>query len=188
MGARRSMHPRIAELLDYLDVQTANLRSAYDSVPPDRRAVRPAADRWSASEVVHHVVIVERRLCVRLAALIEQARALPPEDETSSLFPLDIAARVEVRHRRFKTSEASEPRDTNSERVWDDYIETREALENVIATGTGLRLGAVSAPHPVLGPFTGYDWIAFAGAHAARHADQIREMAASLAEPRAAGT
>ena len=80
------MHPRITELLVYLDSQTVNLRSAYESVPADRRAVRPSPDRWSPAEVVHHLVIVERRLSQRLASLIEQARALPPEaDESSSL-------------------------------------------------------------------------------------------------------
>ena len=53
----------------------------------------------------------------------------------------------------------------------------RRDLMAVIVTGDGLALGAVSAPHPALGSFSVYDWIAFVGAHAARHADQIREDA-----------
>jgi hypothetical protein len=53
---------------------------------------------------------------------------------------------------------------------------TRRALADVVARGDGLALGKVSAPHPALGSFNGYDWIAFVGAHAARHADQMREM------------
>jgi hypothetical protein len=94
---------------------------------------------------------------------------------------MEKAIRVEVRSRRFVTSQAAEPRDTDGDRVWTDYMETREALKKVIAAGDGLSLGAVTAPHPVLGDFTAYEWIAFAGAHAARHADQIREMTISLA-------
>ena len=60
-------------------------------------------------------------------------------------------------------------------------METRRALKEVIASGDGLALGAVSAPHMRLGDLTADEWIAFAGAHAARHADQIREMTVSLA-------
>ena len=177
------MHPRIAELLDYLEAQTANLRDAFECVPPDRRRERPTPDRWSPAEIVHHLAIVERRVGLRLAGLIEQARALPPESDTTTLFPMANATRVEVRNRRLKAPEAAEPRDTDPTRVWDDLLEARAALRTVIATGDGLQLGAVTAPHPFLGDFTGYEWIVFVGAHATRHADQIREIAADTVQP-----
>ena len=123
--------------------------------------------------------IVERRFTQRFAMLIEQARALPPETETTSVLGTGPAARAVDRSSRFTTSEASEPRDADPARVWDDFMAVRRDLLAVVATGDGLALGAVSAPHPVLGAFSGYDWLAFVGAHAARHADQIREDAVS---------
>lgn len=178
------MHPRIAELLEYVDAQTAKLQSAFDQVAPDRRAVRPMPERWSPAEIVHHVAIIERRLAQQLAALIEQARAHPPETDATPLFPMTSVTRVELRGRRVVTSEAAQPRDTDAERVWNDFLKAREALMQVIAAGDGLSLGAVSAPHPMLGAFTAYEWIAFAGAHAARHADQIREMTVRLPNAR----
>jgi hypothetical protein len=176
------VHPRIAELLDYVAEQTTVLRAAYDAVPPDKRGTRPEAGRWSPAEVIHHLAIVERRLAQRLSVLIEQARALPPETETSSVLETPRARKALDRTTRFVTNEASEPRDTNPERVWDDLMDARRALEQVVVSGDGLALGGVSAPHPALGAFTGYEWIAFVGAHAARHADQIREMMPALAE------
>jgi hypothetical protein len=124
---------------------------------------------------VHHVAIVERRLARGMAALIEQARSLPPEQDTSPILPTLDTTKVVRRTRRFVTFEAAEPRNTDAARVWDDFEDARCALKDVIARGDGLALGAVSAPHPFLGEFSGYEWIAFAGAHAARHADQIRE-------------
>jgi hypothetical protein len=169
------MHPRIAELIEYVDTQTAALRAAYDAVPPDRRGTRPAAGRWSAAEVVNHLAIVERRLTQRLSSLIEQARALPVETETTSVLATGLAVRAVDRTRRFVTSEASEPRDADPTRVWDDFAAAHRDLMNVVATGDGLALGGVSAPHPALGELSAYDWIAFVGAHAARHAEQIRE-------------
>jgi hypothetical protein len=172
------MHARIAELLEYLESQNESLRMAFESVPPELRCVRPAPDRWSPAEIVHHLTIVERRLTGRLTELIEQARTMPPEHETAPLFPMVSATRVESRVRRVSASQASEPRDTSSDasRVWEDFLQARQELKAVIAAGDGLRLGIVSAPHPALGDISAYEWIAFAGAHVARHADQMREL------------
>lgn len=174
------MHPRIAELLAYLDKQNENLRAAFDLVPDERRMVRPALNRWAPAEIVHHLDIVERRLVQRLGELVAQARSLPPESDATPLFPMDKASRVELRARRAVTSEAFVPQATDPDLVWSDYMQTRAALKKVIADGDGLSLGAVTSPHPILGDFTAYEWIAFAGAHAARHADQIREMSVGL--------
>src|SRR3954471_13705268 len=99
------MHPRISELLQYVDTQTAALRAAYEAVPEDRRGVRVEPSRWSPAEVVHHLAIVDRRLPLRLAALIEQARSLPPETETSSVLASGPAKRAIDRTNRFVTSE-----------------------------------------------------------------------------------
>ena len=175
-----AVHPRIVELLAYLDRQNDNLRAAFELVPDERRMLRPAPDRWAPAEIVHHLDIDERRLVQRLNELVEQARALPPESDATPLFPMDKAARIELRGRRITTPEVNEPRDTDPDRVWTDYMQTRDALKKLIATGDGLALGAITAAHPILGEFTAYEWIAFAGAHAARHADQIREMTVGL--------
>jgi hypothetical protein len=47
--------------------------------------------------------------------------------------------------------------------------------------GDGYALGEIVHPHPALGPLDMYGWMAFCGAHAARHAAQIREIDAILA-------
>ena len=173
------MHPRISELLRYIDEQTAVLRAAFEGLPPERRGVRPAPDRWSPAEVVHHLTIIERLLAQRLTSLIEQARALPPEQDSSPVLP-GHTAKVVDRTKRLVASEAGEPRGTDAPRVWKDFEDARRALKEVIVSGDGAALGAVSSSHPVLGNFSGYDWIAFAGAHAARHGDQIREASGSV--------
>ena len=99
------MHPRIAELIDYVDAQTETLRTAYHDVPPDQRGARRAPGRWSPAENVQHLTIVERRLTQRFATLIEQARALPLETETTSVLGTGPAARAVDRSSRFTTSE-----------------------------------------------------------------------------------
>jgi hypothetical protein len=174
------MHPRTTELLGYLDAADADLRAAYHAVPAERRAARPAPERWSPAEVVHHLAIVERRVTQRIASLVEQARALPPESDTSPVLPTLVARRLVDRTRRIVAGEASHPRDTEAARAWADLDDARRALKAIVVSADGLALGQVSAPHPALGDINGYEWIAFAGAHEARHAAQIREDAAGL--------
>jgi hypothetical protein len=169
------MHPRTTELLGYIDDQAADLRAAFEAVPVERRDMRPGPGRWSAAEVLHHVVIVERRLVALFGNLIVQARAIGPERDDSPVLAIIRPQRFVSRHLRIVTSEAFEPRDTNPVTLLSDFDHARQALKNVIVTGDGLALGQVSAPHPALGPLTGYEWIAFVGSHAARHAAQIRE-------------
>ncbi|HSQ31110.1 MAG TPA: DinB family protein [Gemmatimonadaceae bacterium] len=170
------MHPRLSELLTYVDRETSALREVYESVPPEERNVRSDPARWSPAEIVQHLAIVDRRIVQRLASLVEEARALPPETETTSALSNHLVTRVLDRTGRLRTSAMGEPGQTDPARVWDELIATRRALAEVVASGDGLSLGGVSAPHPALGVFNGYEWIVFMGAHAARHADQIREM------------
>jgi len=170
------MHRRIAELLDYLRRQNGVLRAAYDEVPSQRRLARPAPERWSAAEVVHHVMLVDRSVARLLRRLSDEARALPRETDSAPVVPTLDLARIIDRAKRQSASEAAQPKNTDANTLWPDFDATVGELEDVIAGADGLAMGAVSAPHPALGTFSGYEWIAFTGAHAARHAAQIREI------------
>jgi uncharacterized damage-inducible protein DinB len=173
------MNRRLTELAEYLDEAAASLRAAFEAVPAEKRAVRPAPERWSPAEVVHHVTIVERGMTQRIGALIEEAKKLDADrDESSVLTTIDTAT-ARNRARRIVTSERAQPKDTDVTRVWPDYETARDALRQVLAGADGAALGAVSAQHPALGPLNGWEWIAFVGSHTARHAEQIREGSAT---------
>src|SRR5574341_872231 len=137
-----AVHPRLEELVAYVDRHTDNLRKAFELVPDERRILRPAPNRWSPAEIVHHLDIVERRVVQRLSEMIEKARALPPESEVTSLFPMSFASRIEIRGRRIVTTPGNEPTETDPDRVWTDYMKTRDALKQLIRNGDGLSLGA----------------------------------------------
>jgi hypothetical protein len=62
------MHPRIHELLGYLDNGRADLRQAIDSVPASHLTMRPAPEGWSAADVLEHLCLGERRRNVRQTA------------------------------------------------------------------------------------------------------------------------
>src|SRR4051812_38481481 len=84
------MHPRIHEVLSYLDTRRDELRAAVDAVPAGLRETRPAPERWSAAEVVEHLAMVEGRMARGIfAKRIDEARAkgVGMERETTPVGP-----------------------------------------------------------------------------------------------------
>jgi len=173
------MHPRIQELLDYLDEQHAGLHAAVDSVPEERRNEPPAPDQWSTAGVLEHLAIVETNIGRLLHDRIEKARAsgLRPETETSSVVATFSSQSVILdRGRRITASPASHPKQNLSwEAALQAFEDARQTLRNTLTGADGLALGEVTHPHPVFGPLDLYHWVAFVGGHEARHAAQIRE-------------
>jgi hypothetical protein len=169
------MNRRLTELVEYLDDAAASLRAAFEAVPAEKRAARPAPERWSAAEVIHHVTIVERGMTQRIGALVKEARTLEAEEDDSSVLATIDTATARNRARKIVAGERAQPKETDPSRVWSDYEAARASLRQVLAGADGAALGAVSAPHPALGKLNGYEWIAFVGSHTARHAEQIRE-------------
>ena len=52
------MHPRLEEVINYLDIERTALREAVESVPPELRNQQPGADRWSVGQVLQHLMII----------------------------------------------------------------------------------------------------------------------------------
>lgn len=178
------MHPRIAELLDYLDSRRALLRAAVEGVPAEQRSRRPAPDRWSVADVLEHLTLVDGGVARLLAKHVAEAPANGLVAETSAtplLGTMDLT-RVLDRERPITAPERVQPREGLDAAAALAALErTRVALCEAVLAADGLALGALTAPHPVLGPITLYEWIAFVGAHEERHTAQIHEIARTLA-------
>ena len=177
------MHSRISEVLDYLDTQRAGLMAAVKTVPPALTSLRPSPDRWSAAQVVSHLGIVETSIAALIRQRLLEARAagLGPDPDTSPILPTLDVARLLDRERALVAGERSRPPEAP---IMDDAIatleRTRRILRGAIERADGLALGDVTAPHPLLGSLILYQWLVFLGAHEARHAAQIREIATAL--------
>ena len=177
------MHPRLEEVLNYLDAQRSSLREAVELVPPALRDQAPGTDRWSVAEVLQHLVLIEKRIGLGVTKWISEARAagLGPETETSSVMnslPLQL---ISDRTERKSAPEQVSPRgDLDAASAWTALEQTRAVLRAAALAGDGLALGKVIQPHLVLGPINIYQWLLFVGSHEARHAAQVREIAAEL--------
>jgi hypothetical protein len=177
------MHTRIQELVDHLARERQVLADALAEVPPDRVTERPAADRWSAAEILEHLVIVERRIGGALAREVDAASAvgLAAESDDSPVASMLDVARYSSRAERVVASPQSQPTAGRPiDESWRDLQQARADLRATLAAASGLALATLDWPHPRLSALNGYQWMLFLGAHEARHADQIREVAAQL--------
>ena len=174
------MHPRIREVLTYLDAQRAVLERAVAAMPPELRKRRPSPERWSVAEILEHIALVESQVSWLLATRLDAA-GLGAERETSLVLPTLDLSRVLDRSRPVPASDSTQPRtglDASSAEL--ALTQARETLRATILAADGLALTQLSAPNPVLGPLNMYQWVLFTGAHEARHAEQVREIAAAL--------
>jgi DinB superfamily len=176
------MHPRIEELLSYLEVRRASLGEAVDAVPAARRAERPESDRWSVAEVLEHLALVECRFKTVLADKLEEAKArgLAAERDTSSIVgSYDVAPMLD-RSSKHEAPEVVRPTGTDWQTAWNRLEDVRRSFLEVFRGGDGLALGDVIHSHPRLGSLNLYQWGVWLGGHEARHTEQVHEIAASL--------
>lgn len=178
------MHPRVEEVLNYLDAERKALRDAVELVPRTLREQAPAANRWSVAQVLEHLHIIEKRVGLGMAKWVAQARAagVGPETETSSVMNSLPIESIGDRSKRVNAPEAVRPQgDIDAASAWAGLEQTRAALRDAFLAGDGLALGEIIQPHVLLGPINLYQWMLFVGSHETRHTGQIREIAAELA-------
>ena len=177
------MHPRIQEVLEYLDTTRADLAKAVEAVSPAHRGQRPGPDRWSVAEVLEHLAIVESRVVQLANGRIAAAKAagLGPELETSPIIDSINRARITDRSQRVTAPAMIQPQSgTDAASVWSALQQARANLREAVLAGDGLALTEISHQHPALGLINLYQWLVFVGSHEARHTAQIREIASEL--------
>jgi hypothetical protein len=178
------MTSRTEELLQQLEGNRAELRSALDQIPVDLRGQQPAPDRWSTAEVLEHLGILEGNITRLLSGLIAKVRAgeIVAGDPSSPAIATLDPDRLLDRSRRIVTTEAATPTgNIDADTAWQILEGTRQKLSEVLVDADDLLLDDAIFPHRVFGPLNVYQWITFVGYHEGRHAAQIREIGETLA-------
>ncbi len=162
----------VVEAIARFERSTRSLLDALEGVSEQTWRLRPAEGAWSVAETVEHVVLANRLICSRLAAL--PAAPFPPgvprlDDAAISADIFDGAAPPPV--------DLAEPKGCFASRAEGiaALVDTRERLL-ARARGTGADLRACGLVHPVFGVFDGVQWILFAAAHADNHLPQLRAL------------
>lgn len=179
-----AMHPRLAELLAYAELQRAVLLEAVALIPEPMRDRRLDPATWSVAEVLEHLHRVETGIARLLTRSVERARAagLHPETDGGSVLGSLDTLRLLDRSFRISAPEPVMPRgELTAAQAIAALTESRRALVSALVAGDGLALGRIAHPHPLLGSLNLYQWVLFVGQHEARHAGQLQDIARQLA-------
>ncbi len=180
-----TLHPRIHEVLDYLDVHRRHLLDTIASVPAKVRDTRPGEGRWSVAEVVEHLALIEQGIAGLLFRKVADARTngVGADAETSSVVAsFDHSDRVIDRSRKIDVPAELRPSGSlNAEAGMRALEKSRTAMAAALRSANGVSLENVTAAHPVLGTMNMYHWMVATALHEDRHAAQIREIGQSLA-------
>lgn len=136
---------------------------------------KPAADHWSIAEVMEHVAIVEERV----QEIVGNMGQAPEDSAERDVKQVDafILVAVPMRHPKYKAPERISPLGGRTgAQALQRFLERRVQTIELLSTAPNLR-GHV-LPHPIFGPWDGYQWILAAGGHSARHTGQILEVKA----------
>jgi hypothetical protein len=173
----KSMHPRTHELLEYLDQQRAALQATFNEIRSGPCEVTTVELEWSPAEIVEHLALVNRRIAKMLTMKIAEARRnrVVADGSTEPVLPTIDTKRMQDRSTRAVAPDEVRPKGLAPDVAWAELERASVLLRAAIAAGDGLDLSAVTHPHPLLGALSLYGWIAFVGAHGARHTQQMRE-------------
>ena len=175
-----SVHPRIQELLDYLELHSREVREAVASVPAKLREIKPGDGGWSVAEVVEHLALIEKRVALLLTRQVAAARAsgVGPDTETSSVVAnFANPDGVVDRTRKIVSPEPVRPTGAlDTESAQQALDQSRAAIASALREANGVSLENLVQSHPVFGPLNMYHWIVATALHEDRHAAQIREI------------
>jgi uncharacterized damage-inducible protein DinB len=177
------MHPRLAEVVRYVDDRRVDLETAAMRLPYEQWMERPSSGSWSVAEVFDHLHLSESGIARLLAKRITRAKeaGLGPETSNESVMAaLDFFPVVGGPKRQ--APEIVVPRaGARAPDVHEALRGSRADFHAALREGDGLALGEVTASHPALGVINLYQWVLFVGQHEARHTRQVEQIVRQLA-------
>jgi hypothetical protein len=166
----------------YLASTRDNVIHAVTGLSDSQWDFKPAPDRWSVAEIVEHIALVENRV----HAIIDAMPSAPAAERDRIDSQVDELILTQVPQRLTKVPagpQVSPSRQWSPLEALKRFSDNRDQTFELLASAPSLRGHVV--PHPVLGPWDGYQWILAAAAHCARHTEQILEVKADAGFPEA---
>jgi len=152
------------------------LRAA-DSVPAEQWRTSPGEGRWSAAELVGHLITVERAILRNVDKVLQKPpRALP----FYKRFHVPMAV-VELRLIRRKSPIPTDDQILGEkEAMLAELREVRERTLAFIEETMERDLSKYTILHAFLGTLNIYGWLQMIASHEVRHTKQLQEIAAAL--------
>ncbi len=169
--------PPLAPILENLSRTQSRFLRAADSVSADCWKTRPGQDRWSAAELVSHLISVERAIIRNIHRVLQS----PPKQVP---FFKRVHVPLAVVEWRLIRRQTPIPIDLQlvgeKEQMLADLRDVRERTVAFVQETKDRDLRAYTMPHPFLGTFNAYEWFRLIASHEVRHTKQMLEISATL--------
>lgn len=171
------MPPKLDHLLGKLGkTQTEFLRAA-DAVPAEGWKTSPGRGRWSAAELVAHLMMVEQAVIAK-ADKVSQKSPRKISMLRKIHLPMALVASRVIRRKAPVPVDPQMLRD--KEIMLAELRAVRERSLAFLEETRGRDLGQYCWAHPALGTLNIYGWLKFIAAHEVRHTKQMREIVGNL--------
>jgi len=145
--------------------------------PAEEWKTSPAKGRWSAAELVAHLMMIERAVIGKADRVAQKS---PKRIPLLKRIHLPMAL-VESRWIRRKSPVPVEPEMLRDKEIMLAELRTvRERSLAFLEETRGRNLGEYCWAHPALGTLNIYEWLKFIASHEVRDTKQMREISANL--------
>lgn len=150
-------------------------------VSEEQGRFKPAPDRWSIQDCVEHLALAEHGLLRRIIDDSAPAEASGSREKEAAI----LNSGGGDRKKKMMAPERAQPtgRFWSLEEAVRQFAAARERTIAYVASCDDLHMR--STVHPLLGPMRCSELLAFIVVHPLRHAEQIREIKASVGYPAA---
>lgn len=164
------------EEFERIERQREAVQRDLQGLPEETLSRHPGEGRWSAKQVIEHLMLAEAGSLKYLTYKLSQGEKLPPPDWRASLRSLLLNFSLWQPLKEFAApAPVSQPRnDRPMHEVFADWATLRQQLRSFLETAPEAWHQTPSYKHPRAGRLTLVGMLTFFEAHVARHTQQIR--------------
>jgi hypothetical protein len=170
---RIAMEKQREHILQRLDASLKVLEKSLAGLAIEHWNKKPAPDRWSVGEIVHHLILVEVQRLQMLKELLDGRReSAPPRTE-----PIADIASYRRKAQRVQTREEMQPTPNLPPKfLLTGFRRGRTDTSAFAITADLAQLQKVWLMTKTFGALNGAEYFEFLAAHTERHADQIQNV------------
>jgi uncharacterized damage-inducible protein DinB len=169
--------PSLQTITENLARAETQFLAAADSVPADQWKTCPGEGRWSAGELVCHLIQVERAILQNADKVLQRPPRPRPLSKWFHLPMLLVEARLIPRKTPIPLDSALV---CEKGEMLAQLREVRERTRAFMEETAGKDLRKFHMPHPFLGTLNFLEWFQLIASHQIRHTKQMKEIAAAL--------
>ncbi len=186
-GRAADLEPALAELRTRLAADLEAMIGAVAELDQAQTDWRPAPDRWSVGEILHHLVLSNRAFARAVRALVTRGRregAVAAEGARRSWPRLRGIADARVSGPVVHPDMATPAHGLPLDQLRGDLIASHRAVTDRLPDLAGLDFASLRLQHPLGFELNLYQWVDIAGAHERRHLAQVQALLAAPGFPR----